>query len=412
MIAYYLKSKRAGVTPPFLLTMKLKRTYIVLLLFVSGILFSLSSQAANETGPDNNFYIVQDCSNDWLVYNQRFQNYTPYTQSADEAELSVSLLLDLLKNRRYTLLIHTQKENYLFIEGSLQKKIEPGQWVQLSIDSLLRKTRKEEILLTLYGSQGIAGKEVYIANPKTVTPEITEEAAPSIINIKPKKFNRFDDFSVIVLIVILIINLLTYYTSPYSYGRFINPLEYFDRSDRNEMYKLSKPFSQEIILFVTLTSSVISYLLLVLSQSGLNLFSSGIFLSDGYTFLQFATNYLTLFLFTFVIFYLKYLFMSLVGGVLNLAPVINLHFLKVLQSSFLFYAGIVVLVFSYSSYYPLWPVAINEILLITAFSFYLFRFISLYLLINSKGPFINLYLFSYLCVIEMFPLIIAVKFAL
>jgi hypothetical protein len=282
----------------------------------------------------------------------------------------------------------------------------------MSIDSLLRKTRKEEILITLYGSQGIGGKEVYIANPKTVTPEITEEAAPSIINIKPKKFNRFDDFSAIVLIIILVINLLTYYTSPYFYSRFINPIEYFDRSDRNEMYKLSKPFSQEIILFVTLTSAVVSYLLLVLAQGGLDLFSSGTILSDSSTFLQFAANYLTLFLVSFTVFYLKYLFMSLVGGVLNLSSVINLHFLKVLQSSFLFYASIVILVFSYSSYNPLWPVAINEFLLISVFSFYLLRFVSLYMLINSKGPFINLYLFSYLCVIEMFPLIIAVKFAL
>jgi hypothetical protein len=89
--------------------MKLIRTFKVFLLLLSGVMFSLTAQAANETGPDKNFYIVQDCANDWLVYNPRFQNYTPYTQN-DETELSVSLLLDLLKNRSIRCLFIPKKK--------------------------------------------------------------------------------------------------------------------------------------------------------------------------------------------------------------------------------------------------------------------------------------------------------------
>lgn len=392
--------------------MKFIRFTLFLVLFLTGIPLLPSALAANETGPDKSFYIVQDCQTDWLVYSKRFGNYIPFTRSSDESELSVSLFVDLLKNRNYTLLIHTQKENYLFIEGALQKKILPDQWLTLSIDSLYRTTRKEELLLTLFGSPGISGKEVYVANPKTKGLTNVEEASPSIINIKPKPTSHFGDFSILALILILALNLLTFYTSPYLYSRFINPLEFFDRSSRNEMYKLNKPFSQEVIFFVTLASSVTSYLLLVVTHSGFDMLPTDLFLSEGATFFQYMTDYAKLFLLSFILFYGKYILMSLVGGVLNLNSVINLHFLKVLQATYLFYAVVVLLRFSYSTYQPFWLPSSKEILLLVTGTFYLIRFVSLYMLINSKGPFINLYLFSYLCVIEIFPLIIVMKFVI
>ena len=59
----------------------------------------------------------------------------------------------------------------------------------------------------------------------------------------------------------------------------------------------------------------------------------------------------------------------------------------------------------------MWFQQIGPYLSYVVIFYYLVRFGLLYIFINSSGQFINLYLFSYLCVIEIIPLIVGVKFA-
>ncbi|MBU1819914.1 MAG: DUF4271 domain-containing protein, partial [Bacteroidetes bacterium] len=61
---------------------------------------------------------------------------------------------------------------------------------------------------------------------------------------------------------------------------------------------------------------------------------------------------------------------------------------------------------------PHWLEQLSISLLYVFIFYYLIRFVLLYLFTNYTGQVINLYLFSYLCVVEIIPLIIGVKFAI
>ncbi|WP_247231934.1 DUF4271 domain-containing protein [Telluribacter sp. SYSU D00476] len=393
--------------------MKIFHSLLLLVLTAVGLLLPNSAEAVNEVGPNKKYFLVYDYQNDWLVYSTRYQNYVPYTRSLHEEALSVSLLVDLLKNRHYTLLIQSQKQNYLFVEGALQKKVQEGQWLVLNIDSLYRTYRKDEILITLYGSNGIDGRKVLVANLKTASPVVLDRTAPSsLINIKPKPKNPFSDFSALVMLIILVMNVLAYNSFPMAFGRFINPLDFLDRDERDDINKLNKPYSSQVILFTILHCLVVSYLLVVFSYNGVNLFGSGRILSGGADLAELTTDYFKLLGITFLLFYLKYIYMALVGGMLNLDKVVPIHYFKALQITYLFLGLFAILVFSYTLYSPVWAVDFEKTVIAPFVIFYLLRFISLYILIKPSGSFINLYLFSYLCVIEIIPLIIGVKFAL
>ncbi|HEV7348700.1 DUF4271 domain-containing protein [Telluribacter sp.] len=392
--------------------MKIFRSLLLLVLTAAGLLVPFSVQAVNEVGPGKKYFLVYDYQNDWLVYSTRYQNFVPYSRSLHEEALSVSLLVDLLKNRHYTLLVQPQEQNYLFIEGALQKKIEAGQWLELNMDSLFRTYKKEEILLTLYGSSGAESRQVLVANLKTASPVAIGNATTSLINIKPKPTNPFRDFSALIMLILLIMNVLAFTSAPLSFRRFINLLDFLERDERNEMNKINKPFSAHVIFFTALLSLVISYLLVVSNNNGINLFSTGTILTGGDDLPELVTDYFTLFAISFLLFYLKYIYMSLVGGMLNLDSVVSIHYFKNIQLSYLFFGSCAIFLFSYSLYNPLWSVDLESSLLAPFVIFYLLRFISLYILIKPVGSFINLYLFSYLCVIEIIPLIIGVKFAL
>jgi hypothetical protein len=391
--------------------MKIIPFWLLLVLTLTGLLQPASVQAANEVGPGKKYFLVYDYQNDWLVYNASYQNYVPYTRSLHDNDLSVSVLVDLLKNRRYTLLIQTQEQNYLFVEGAMQKRIKAAQWLELNIDSLYRTYRKDEIMLTLYGSTGTDSRKVLVANPVASAPLVLDKAAPSLINIKPIPTNPFRDFSVLIMLLLLVLNVLTFLVSTAIFSRFVNPAELFENDDRSDN-KSIKPYNLSMLLLTALVALVQGYLLMVLHNNGLDLFSSGVVLTGGGSLPDHFLHLGKISLVIFLLIYLKYLFMVMVAGMLNLDKIVNVHYFKSLQASYLFFGVSAIALFSYSLYFPMMSLPLETQLLAPFIGFYLLKFIFLYILIKPGGSVINLYLFSYLCVIEIIPLIIGVKFAL
>ncbi len=97
---------------------------------------------------------------------------------------------------------------------------------------------------------------------------------------------------------------------------------------------------------------------------------------------------------------------------LNLDKLVDVLFIKIIQSSYLFYVAIFLLVFMLSFNSPMWLNSVKSFFLVPFLIFYIARFLVLYFVSKPPGTLINLYLFSYLCVIEIIPLIIGIKFAL
>lgn len=385
--------------------------------FLLTLIFTFSYfspvRGANEVGPEKKYFLVYDFKYDWLVYSPQYKNFIPFSKELHETELSVSLFVDLLKNRKYELLITTPKENYLFIEGSLQKKIEPGEWLNLKIDSLYQVYRKDELLITLYGSPGIESKTVYIVHPKsTIRATIaTKTKSISQINIKPVKTTAFEDFSILIFLALLLLVLFTYSTTPSLFRRFLNITDFIDISERNDLYRYSRPYTRVILLNAITISACMGYLVLYLNQHDVELFNTGSSLSDGNNLIGLLLDQLKLTSLFTGLFFIKYLMMGIVGGVLNIEKVVNMHYIKALQVSFLFYGLLTIAFLGLLFQVHGWFDTAQPYLLYLFIFFYIFRFALMYLFTNYSGQLINLYLFSYLCVIEIIPLIVGVKYA-
>ncbi|TLU99049.1 DUF4271 domain-containing protein [Dyadobacter luticola] len=382
--------------------------------FFSAFLLSgtLVYSAAKVTPPEK-FFPVYNFQNDWQVYNSQYKNYVPFSQGVNEGSRFVSLYIDLLKNRQYSLLIRTENESYLFLEGALQNRIVPNKWQELSIDSLYRIYRTEELLLTIYGNAGIGDKTVLLCNEKKQNESgIISGARPNFINIKPISFSPFGNFAAIALIVILILNVWIYNLNPLSFIRLINPIEFFNSDPRDQLSKINKPYSNTIIFFVIISAMLMSFILIYFSTNKLNLFSLSTILSEKSTTLLILSDFLILSTLFFVLTYTKYICMVLAGNMLNLDKQVDIIFIKIVQSSYLFYALVFMLVFTLNLNHVDWLSAARGYVLLPFLIFYLVRFIGLYVVSKPSGSLINLYLFSYLCVIEIIPLIVSMKFAL
>jgi hypothetical protein len=203
--------------------------------FTAGTLLGTLAQAAAKVSPPGQFFPVYNYQDDWLVYNGQYKNYVPFSQGVNEGTRFVSLYIDLVKNRRYSLLVHTDNESYLFLEGALQNRLASDKWQEINLDSLYRIYRKDELLLTIYGSPGIADKTVVICNKKKQAD--SEGVAPTrswFINIKPISFSPFGSFAGIALVIILILNAWIFNLNPLSFIRLLNPIEFFNNDPRDQ----------------------------------------------------------------------------------------------------------------------------------------------------------------------------------
>ncbi len=384
---------------------------VISLLWLASSPF-FAARAEGEVGPKGSHYLVRDLRHDWLTYSQEYKNYVPYSRGINETDLSASLLIDLQQNRRYDLLVSTSRQNYLFIEGALQRKLTPDTWLILDLDSLRRVYRKSEILLTLYGSPGIEGKEVLIGHarqPQNARAERSQNGP--VINIKPLRTTPFEDFSIVFLLFLLILTLFTYSNSPSLFRRFVSPKDFFDRSDRNDFYNFVRPYNPLVVLIAVFVSAGMAYLVLFLVHFKLELFYTSGYLSEGDTISGLLLDQLKLTLVCLALFFFKYLLMSIVGSVLNLGRTVNMHYLKVLQMSCIFYAINVVVFFALLLPNLQWLELVRPFLIYGFIFYYSARTLILYLFGDNSGRVINLYLFSYLCVVEIVPIIIGVKFA-
>ncbi|SEJ47451.1 protein of unknown function [Dyadobacter koreensis] len=387
---------------------------LLFLVVITALLFAgTAARGAEKALPPEQFFPVYDYQNDWLVYSNQYKNYVPFSKGINEGTRSVSLYVDLLKNRRYFLLVKAENESYLFLEGALQKKLLKDEWLELNIDSLFRIYKKEELLLSVYGNAGIEDKSVLICNKKQQDyVGSLEKTASTLINIKPINFSPFSNFSILAMLIILILNVWIFNLNPMAFSRVINPLEFFNNDPREQLSKLNKPYSNNVIFLVITVSMLMGFVLMFFSHNKVNLFSVSTILSEETNTIQYLIDFLMLSLIFFLLTYGKFIFMVLVGQMLNLDKLVDTLFLKIIQSSYYFYIALFLLVFMLSIDNARWLIPLRPYIMFPFLIFYGIRFITLYIVSKPPTSFINLYLFSYLCVIEIIPLIIGIKFAM
>lgn len=379
------------------------------LLFI--FFFCFQAVFAAETGPNNNYYQVHDFRDDWQVYDDRLKLYVPYIFEQHLNYPAHTVFLDIESNRNYSLLINSKTDdNFLFINGSLRQKVAKGKWLVMNIDSLYRIYNKPTIYITLYGSKDIGDKQLLIGHRKQLNQKPIQ-LSESKLTAKPRTILPYKNYFIVISIVILV--LFSYLSNSYvrAFQRYYSVRDLFDTLIREQSFLINKPLSRMSILFVIMLSMIIGLFYMFLQSHGLYLFGGRILLQEGDTIGVLFSNYIRITLVTFVTLLLKYFFISLVGQLFNLEKVVDIHYFKIIQASIIFYTVLVgVLLVFFTGYLPKdidWSVYLFAPMVL----FYLLRFFILYFTINRSVPIQSLYLISYLCIVELLPIILGMRFA-
>ena len=381
--------------------------YIVWLL-----LFSCVAPLWAEVGPDKQYFLVKNLAQDWLVYDQREKEYVPYVAEQHGNQLSVNTLVDLESNLHYELLLYVEKNNYLFLNGSLQENLKAGSWRVMKIDSLYKIFRRPQLMITIYGTPGQAGKDVIIVHRKAAVEKLITIEEESFLNLKPREQASIANFFILGILLLFTFAAFLFNTSPRAFNRIYSLPDLFQMDFRDDSFMINKPFSRTNILFVVLLSLELAYLYLFTQDKEYNLFSSKELLATGQAFSDTWLNYLKIAFICFLGFIGKYVGLYILGTLYRLEGVANMHYFKVLQSSLLFFTALILLASVASFYIVDWSPIIRSVLIIPVIVFYVFRTILIFFTISNSTTVKNLYLISYLCIVELIPIIIGVRYAL
>ncbi len=386
--------------------------------FVLGICLTSFAKNANDVGPENSFLLVHNYQDDWQVFDEKYKAYIPYLKNRHQNYHSFSLFFNLEDSKGYHLLYFSPNENYLFINASLQKKLPANQWVTLNSDSLSAIYHQSEIFLTFYSNTpGLSDKTVLVGNRKkngqasstALLPDNEDQQQTTQLrNLTP-----FNDFFVLIGLFLFTGYAFLIRFHSRAYEKYFNLRDLITLSKRSDSYT-DRPFDISNVLVLVHLCMVLAYILLLVASTStaLGFVSKQTLFDFSGGFISIAWAYSKLSIFIFILFLAKYLGLLLLGQLYKLDKIINVHYFKIIQASSLFFGlMLVIVVFCFFSYHYLSP-SIFKGLVFVAIAFFLARLVLLFFVINKLSLLKNLYLFSYLCIIEFFPIIIGVRFAI
>jgi hypothetical protein len=384
----------------------LKKILYIILLFIS------SKSFATTVGPNEQYFLVHDYHDDWQVYNDRMKAYIPYISEQHLGHPSHTVFCDIQSNRGYNILVYAQKDdNFLFINGSLRQKIPVGKWIVLNVDSLYRAYEQPVIYITLYGSNDIEDKKLMLVYKRSLNqkPIVLAESG---ITAKPRTPAPYRNYIVLVSMFILVF--FSYLSNSYvrAFQRYFNLKDLFNTFARDQSSLINNPLNRMNVMFIILLSLIISLFYMLLQSKDINIFGGRTILQEGDTLGILLSNYFRMTLAVFVLMVIKYFFIGVVGQLFNLEKIVDLHYFKIVQASSLFYSALVLLLsILFMQYLP------NDFnwqayLFTPIVAFYLIRVFILYSTIIRGIPKQNLYLISYLCIVEILPVILGIRFAI
>jgi hypothetical protein len=372
----------------------------------------MTLHAQAQMGPNDQYFLVKDLAKEWLVYDAAEKEYVPYVVEQHSNQLVINTLVDLESNRHYDLLVFVEKENFLFLNGALKENLQSNQWRVLKIDSLYKTYRVPQLLVSIYGTQGAAGKKMMIGHRKAAVEKLVTLEGESPLVLKTIEKSVLSNFFVIGFLFIIAFSASLLNGYPRAFQRMYSLYDTLRTDIRDETFLINRPLSRVNLFFIGFLSLAFAYLYLFAQSKEYNLFASRELLLSDQTFLGTLWGYLKTALLCFGLLMGKYFAVYTLASLYKLEKAANLHYFKDIQSSVIFYSALLIVATTASLYISDWQKWMRPLVVVPAIVFYILRTFLIFFAIRNVVSIKNLYLISYLCIVEVIPIIIGIRYVL
>lgn len=381
-------------------------------LLVEIFVFS-SSFATSPSGPENRYNIIYNFEKDWTEYDRDLKVHTPYISENNNKSRVFSIKINLNDFPGGYLLIKTaQKGNFLFLDNRLKKTLQNDKWLVYSIKEIIKEVRKGETILSIFGSSSPEKNIVFIGYPTSKTTEVIEKAKNNFLNLIPRTNSNLNSSLVFVFFINII--MLSFVATNYSKA-FKKYYSFKDLSafiPKENSFLVNKPMDRPNMMFIILLSLISGFIIILSQANGLNFFKENFFFQNGNTFGILTTNFFKICLLIFVSFILKYFYINLIGKLFNIKKIVDIHYFKIIQTTIYYFSVLLILLLIGFNTYIKLDIEFKYLFTSVLIIFYLLRTLLIYFTINRVGNIKTLYLISYLCIVEVFPIVLGIRILL
>jgi hypothetical protein len=375
------------------------------------LLFVWTQALGNTPQTFQNYRVIHNYANEWLMYDREEEMYVPYRQEIDQELNSFSLKVETSRFPKAYLLIKTgEKTCNIFLDKALERVSGREEWIVYNLDSLKRQYRKDFLYLNILSASAPEDVVAYIGYPSGLTAEVKDrEGIREVVRLLPRNVSRINSGVAIAFLLGLVV--MSFVSTNYFrvFGKYFSLREVLSTRVKENLFMVGKPLDRPNLFFVILLSVMVGIFFLLLENGGFSIIEGNFLFQRGNTFAVYTINFFKTSLIVFGLYVLKFFFLNVVGKLFNLGKVTDLHFFKVVQCSVFFFTLLTTgSLFLYNTYIPL-PQSIDNYLFIIFIAFFLFRVILIYFTINRESNVKFLYLFSYLCIAEALPVILILR---
>ncbi|HLO46117.1 MAG TPA: DUF4271 domain-containing protein [Leadbetterella sp.] len=386
----------------------MKHFYFAIILFIFG-----GSVFGSPSGPENRYNIIYNFEKDWSVYDQDLEVYTPYVGLNKENSKVYSIKITLSDFPGGFLLIKTPtKGNFLFLDNHLKKTLPANKWVVYSIRELINETKKSETTLSIFGSSKPEDNIVFIGYPATKTTEIISKTSNNFLSLTPRSTAHIN--SSLVLVFFINILMLSFIASNYTkaFRKYYSLKDLAAFIPKENSFLVNKPMDRPNMMFIIMLSLISGFILLMAQANGFSVFKENFFFQNGTTFGILTVNFFKICLVVFISYIVKYFYINLIGKLFNIKKIVDIHYFKIIQTSIYYFSAVLILLLIGFNTHQKTAFEFKYLFTSVLVVFYLLRTILIYFTINRAGNIKTLYLISYLCIVEVFPIVLGMRILL
>ena len=375
---------------------------LVLIFFKEGL--------AIPSGPNNAYTIIYDLKYDWLEYNKDLKVYIPHIKENNSNKIIYSLRINFNDYPGCYLLLKSQNSNdYLFFGSKMKQVLPKDEWVKFSYKDLSKVNNNAAFILSIYGDKNPENHTVFFGFPFSKASNIRKIKANNFLDFSPRSFSSIQSSLVVFFLFCLI--MMSFLTSNFSkaYKKFYSINDMMSFKIKETSFLVNKPMDRPNMMIVILLSMFSSFVFILCQSKGFDILSNNFIFQNGDSFGVLTSNFFKLTIIIFVLYIAKYFFINTIGSLFNIEKIVDIHYFKLIQISLVFFTIVLVLLLiSYNAYFGNVSNFKNLFTIILLF-FYSIRALIIYFSINQTGNIKTLYLISYLCIVEILPVLIGMR---
>ena len=373
-----------------------------------GLLFSCLVSfgvQAQEQLPSFKLNRTNQLSSDWLIYRPESNQFSLYIPEYHGQTGALYQWVDIRKEQPFIINFTAKKDLSLFIDNQLLFTANAAAAYSLDLNQLFNPKKPGRHLLCIWHPTGQPDYTTFnnAAETRVASPAVQLK---NDVWDKVRHYPNYNAFIIFLLLIgVLYGSLRTNYTSDFqSLFRISN----FFRHSALDEGLLAKPISSwSSILFIIAFSLSFALVIVAIHTNIQNIVIFNRLFAVSETDITSRILFYTLLVFSFIVF--KYLFLSLMGYIFDLTPLVSLQYREFIRTLLFMGVFLPLIMLLYLALNTVMPktvllvsnVAVSIILVVTV--------LRIAYTLNKKVLLRNLHLFSYICATEIIPLIILLK---